>query len=99
METKHVLATSFPGWHIAETSVTSQHLTLFKVNVNGVIPTTATIDQRPNFASTALRSRRNLVVVGGQTLSTICFDGPGRVIGAVGPPKLEGTLPSYRNRG
>src|ERR1700758_4032516 len=97
MQPKHVLAAPFPGGHITETSVASQDLTLFKMNVNRMIPAPAAIDQGPNLASASLRSSRNLVLIGGETLAAIGSDGPGCVIRTVGAAEFEGAFPSYGN--
>src|SRR5260370_17548147 len=97
MESINILATALPRRHIAETSVASEDLAFFEMNVNRVIPTSPAIDKCPDLASAHLGRSRNLVVVGREALATISSDRPRSVVCAVGSSELESAFPSHRN--
>src|SRR6266496_6167986 len=75
-ETIDVLAALFPRRHVRGTSIASQDLALFEVDVDGVIPATATVDQSPDLARTIARRCRDPAEVGGKHTSAIRPDAP-----------------------
>src|SRR5690242_12648280 len=55
----HILATLFPRRHVGSLAVAGQDLAFFKVDVDRVIPATATVLNGPDFARAVARRSRN----------------------------------------
>src|SRR4029077_12142212 len=89
VEPIHVLATSLPRRHTARTSIAGQHDALFKMNMDGVVPTTTAVDKRPDFPSARFGGGRDLVIVSWEALTTIGPHCPRCIIGAIGTAELE----------
>src|SRR5471032_2019428 len=59
----HVLPAALPWRYVVDASVAGQDLSLFEVDVDGVIPTAATVLESPDFAAAPFRSGSNPAVV------------------------------------
>src|SRR5437763_11251093 len=73
-----VLAAFLPSRNIGRTSVASQGLALLEVNMDRVIPSTATVFQMPDFACAEARPRRDPTEIRRERSSLIVrLDAPG----------------------
>src|SRR6478672_5010298 len=55
----HVFAALFPGRNVSSATVAGQDLAFFKVDVNGVVPSAATVAEFPHLARAILRQSRD----------------------------------------
>src|SRR5579864_144064 len=76
-QTIHVFAALLPRRHVRSAAVAGQDLAFFKVDVNGMVPSAATVLQCPHFARAVLRQRRDAAEAGVERCSgLVCFDAP-----------------------
>src|SRR6185312_6483360 len=76
-QTIDVFAALFPCRDIAGAAIAGQDLAFFKVDVDWVIPSAATVPECPDFASAIFRSCRNASEAGIQHLAVIGLHAPG----------------------
>src|SRR5438309_7833715 len=106
-QTVHIFAALLPCRNVAGTAVPGQDLAFFEVDMDRVIPASATVLQRPDFTRAELgrsRDTSEISLLHAQIVSahapvTRAVVSRGRVVGGLlgATAKLEGTLRSHRN--
>src|SRR6185437_7018996 len=83
-QTIDVFAALFPCRDGAGAAIAGQDLPFFKVDVDWVIPSAATVPEGPDLASAIFRRRRNTSEAGIQHLAVVGFHTPGTDVGGFG---------------